>query len=82
MIETSGQRAALRHRRSTDVVLLKDLAPRKDVRGGKAKRLFGERQDKAAATRKAGGTLTSNSAGNRARHGRQQPWPPSGNRRK
>jgi hypothetical protein len=62
MIESSGEPAtAPRRRRPADVVLLKDLAPRKDVRGGKAKRLFGERQDKAAATRKAGGTLTSNS---------------------
>lgn len=45
MIESSGQRAALRRRRSTDVVLLKDLAPRKDVRGGRATHLFGERDD-------------------------------------
>jgi hypothetical protein len=61
MIESPGQRATPRQRMSSDVVLLKDLAPRKDVRGGKAKRLFGERQEKAAATRKAGGTLSSNS---------------------
>ncbi|HEY7365636.1 MAG TPA: hypothetical protein VIE37_16190 [Methylomirabilota bacterium] len=50
----------IRYRRPGDVVLLKDLAPRKDVRGGKAKRLFGERQDKAVAPRKAGGTLSTN----------------------
>jgi hypothetical protein len=32
-----------RNRRTEDVVLLKDLAPRGDVRGGSGKRLFGER---------------------------------------
>jgi hypothetical protein len=61
VIESVGQKVAPRQRRPIDVVLLKDLAPRKDVRGGKAKRLFGERQEKAAAPRKAGVTLSSNS---------------------
>lgn len=31
-----------RHRRTEDVIFLKDLAPRQDVRGGSAKRVFGE----------------------------------------
>jgi hypothetical protein len=32
-----------RQKRRGDVILLNDLAPRKDVRGGAAKRVFGER---------------------------------------
>jgi hypothetical protein len=31
-----------RHRRAEEVILLKDLAPRQDVRGGSGKRVFGE----------------------------------------
>jgi hypothetical protein len=31
-----------RHRRTEEVILLKDLAPRQDVRGGSGKRVFGE----------------------------------------
>jgi hypothetical protein len=37
-------------RREAGVILLQDLAPRKDVRGGRAKRLFGERDDAAGRT--------------------------------
>ena len=32
-----------RQKRRTEVIFLKDLAPSKDVRGGAARRVFGER---------------------------------------
>ena len=37
-----------RDRRRADVVLLHDLAPQKDVKGGAGKRVFGERAQETA----------------------------------
>jgi hypothetical protein len=37
-----------RDRRRPDVVLLHDLAPQKDVKGGAGKRVFGERAQETA----------------------------------
>jgi len=43
-----------RYRRAEDVILLKDLAPRKDVRGGAGKRLFGEPLETAGPLKRPG----------------------------
>jgi hypothetical protein len=54
-------------RQRPDVVLLQDLVPREEVRGGTAKRLFGERADGGKKADSA-----SSGAGARTRRGHRK----------